>query len=204
MSVFFDFHTHNSNPPPGVTALISRPAPLPDDGKLYSLELHPWHCGGPELPAGFRENAVRAAGIGEIGLDRLRGPELSLQRQVLRAALEVAAELHKPVILHCVRAAAELQSDLKPYPGMKKLLHGFRGGVRELERWLELGFFVSLAPTALRPEFAPFAAARIGLETDDGEMPIAELYRRAGALFGADFTAVNARNFKAFLGIQLS
>lgn len=204
MSAFFDFHTHNTNPPPGVAALISRPAPLPEDGRLYSLELHPWHLAGPELPAGFRENAVRAAAIGEIGLDRLRGPELPVQRQVFRAALEVAADLHKPVILHCVRAAAELRSDLKPYPGMKKLLHGFRGGVRELEAWLELGFFVSLAPNALRPEFAPFAGERIGLETDDGAIPITELYRQAGEVFGADFAAVNARNFKAFLRIELS
>ena len=204
MSVFFDFHSHQVNPPPGVTALISRPAPLPEDGKLYSLQLHPWHLAGTELPAGFRENAVRAAAIGEIGLDRLRGPELPLQRQLFRTALKVAAEFNKPVVLHCVRAAAELRSDLKPYPEMKKLLHGFRGGVRELESWLELGFFVSLAPNALRPEFAPFASARIGLETDDGAIPITELYRRADELFGADFADVNARNFEAFLGSGLS
>lgn len=204
MSAFFDFHTHNANSPPGVTALISRPAPLPEDGRLYSLQLHPWHLAGPELPAGFRDNAARAAAIGEIGLDRLRGPELSVQRQAFRAALEVAAALHKPVVLHCVRAAAELRSDLKPYPEMKKLLHGFRGGVGELETWLKLGFFVTLGPNALRPEFAPFAGVRIGLETDDGKIPITELYRQAGELFGADFAAVNRRNFEAFLGSGLS
>ncbi len=196
MSDFFDFHTHKANPPPGVTALISHPAPLPADGKLYSLELHPWAL--TKIPENFRENAVMAAAIGEIGLDRLRGPELTVQRAAFRAALEIANELRKPVVLHCVRAASELRAELKPFPELKKLLHGFRGGVRELAEWIESGFLVSLAPAAIRSEFAPFAD-RLCLETDDGAEPIEEIYQRAGQAFGATFADINARNFKDFL-----
>ena len=110
--MFCDFHTHNAKPAEQVVKLLSAaelPAePLP--GVFFALELHPWEL--PETFSGlshaFLDQIHKADAIGEVGLDRLKGPTLDVQRLYLRAVLEAAADCRKPVVFHCVRAFPEL------------------------------------------------------------------------------------------------
>ena len=174
--MFCDFHTHNAKPAEQVLKLLSA-AELPEEdlpGVFFALELHPWNL--PEsftgLPENFLNQIRQADAIGEVGLDRLQGPAMDVQRQYLRAVLEAAADCGKPVVFHCVRAYPELLAEIKPFPQIRKMLHGFQGNDRKAAALLNAGFLLS-SRTRLYPEG--------GLETDAAELSIQEVYSRCQA-----------------------
>lgn len=196
----FDFHTHFS----GKNALVSAPV-KPDDCTYWSVEVHPWHL--PETFAEPDENFLSglrdADALGEIGLDRLRGPALDVQRKYLAFLLAAAEKASKPVVIHAVRCDSELDGELKNFSG-RVLVHGFRGSEAKLLHHLELGRFVSFAPGAWR-EHCSLLKCRglnnIGLETDDSQMNITDIYREAEQFFGVPQWENTCReNFLRFIG----
>ena len=190
--MFCDFHTHNAKPAEQVVKLLSAaelPAePLP--GVFFALELHPWEL--PEnfagLPEAFMEQIQRADAIGEVGLDRLKGPALDVQRQYLRAVLEAAADCRKPVVFHCVRAFPELLAAVKPFPQIRKMLHGFQGNEQKAAALQAAGFLLSS-----RNRLYPGG----GLETDAAELTIQEVYTHSQA---GDQAALEDRFFRFLKG----
>lgn len=99
------------------------PAPI-----TPAFGIHPWYAGEctDETPALLRDTLLRhpAACVGEIGLDGCR--DETHQPDALTIQLEAAAELRRPVILHCVRAWGKLFNTLLPWrdriPGW--MIHG--------------------------------------------------------------------------------
>ncbi|MBO7687183.1 MAG: TatD family hydrolase [Kiritimatiellae bacterium] len=78
----------------------------------------------------LRENlsADPHAGVGEIGLDRLKEKTISpAQRAAFAAQLEVAAEFARPVVLHGAKCWGEVVAACRPYAGRIPafLFHGF-------------------------------------------------------------------------------
>ena len=172
-----DFHAHR--PKSAARTLVSCGAEELSRYPLASLELHPWKL--PEqfvpLPRAFRETLNGAAALGEIGLDRLRGPALPVQQRYLEELLALAAELHKPVVVHCVRATEELLGARRRFPELRMLFHGFRGKPERLARLREHGFFISLGVAALNDvvlvEYLRSSGlGGIGFETDEVPEPI--------------------------------
>ncbi|MBR2643312.1 MAG: TatD family hydrolase [Lentisphaeria bacterium] len=169
---YCNFHTHAPAEAADTFQIVSAaflpPEPVPD-GVWYSLQFHPWDL--PEtfagLPEKFTEEAANAPVIGEIGLDRLRGPDLPVQRQYLDALLQFASDCKKPVIFHCVRAFPELLHAVKPYGKIRKLLHGFQGNEEKAKMLTDAGFLLTSRQT-LYPGG--------GLETDAANLSIQEVY----------------------------
>ncbi|MBQ4106181.1 MAG: TatD family hydrolase [Lentisphaeria bacterium] len=191
-----DFHTHCRVAPAAGTAVLVSAGSLPVETapeQYWSLELHPWYL--PEtwqgLPETFREEVMRADAVGEIGLDRLRGPAMPVQIAYCRAALQAARDCRKPVVFHCVRAFAELLMLVREVGCEHKLLHGFRGPAAFLAEVRRHGFLVSGAT------LADPAGTGCGLETDDRPETIAERYQSAG---GNAVAEQMAENFYGFLG----
>lgn len=179
---YCNFHTHAPDRAADTLQIVSAaflPAEKGQAGVWYSLELHPWDL--PEdftgLPERFVREAQTAPVIGEVGLDRLRGPALPVQRQYLRAILELAADCRKPVVFHCVRAIPELLAEVKPFPQIRKLFHGFQGNDEKAAMLRKAGFLLS-SRTRLYPEG--------GLENDAANLSIQEIYRRCGGEKEAD------------------
>ena len=161
-----DFHTHHPSARP---AILSAPAMV--DSRYTSWEFHPW-----TLPQNFStipenpENLSRFTALGEVGLDRMRGPELAVQQQFLTGFLRLASDFNKPVIFHCVRAFPELFALLKPF-SLRWAIHGFRGNVDLLNQIWQKGGIVSFHhsiadnPALLTALRRP--AGKIAFETDD-------------------------------------
>lgn len=161
-----DFHTHH---------LCDRPAILSTatvvNTRYASWEFHPW-----KLPENFSvlpenpEYLSNFTAIGEVGLDRLRGPELAIQQQYLHAFLQLASDYNKPVIFHCVRAFPELFALLKPF-SLRWAIHGFRGKVELLHQIWQKGGIVSFHhsiadnPALLAELRSP--AGKFAFESDD-------------------------------------
>ena len=194
-----DFHTHH-RPEPGISALYSGTEPL--SGVYNSLERHPWRLpetfqAQPELADRLR----RFDALGEIGLDRQRGPALPVQREYLRSYLQLAQELHKPVVLHVVRCFPEVLDLLRQFR-LKAMVHGFRGNARQLNELWRHGITVSfhhsaLAREDLRRELS-HPAGPFGFESDDDpQISIREMLERCPAAAAETLTD---QHFADFLG----
>jgi TatD DNase family protein len=175
--LFFNFHTHKTCE----NALVSsRENP---GCSFWSLEKHPWYL--PEKfifpDETFYEELSAASALGEIGLDRLRGPDLKVQREYLKAFLAAAERCGKPVVIHAVRCDSELDFELSRFSG-RVLIHGFCGGNKRLQEHLQYNRFVSFAPGGWKncPESLRASKLRnIGLETDDTNLNIEDIYLQA-------------------------
>ena len=161
-----DFHIHHKRLYPAILSSKSAQA-----GEYTSLEFHPWHL--PENFSGLPDFAAELndfTALGEIGLDRLRGPAIEIQQQYLKTLLQLASDCNKPVIFHCVRAFPELFALIKPY-SFPWAIHGFRGKVELLEEIRQRGGIVSLHGSVINnlPLLKKLASlqGKIAFETDD-------------------------------------
>jgi len=125
------------------------------EGVWFTAGVHPHEAsewdGGTE--AALRELAsdARCVAVGECGLDynrNLSPPDV--QRAVLAHQLRLAAELRKPLFLHCREAAEDLQAALRgalPALSAPLVVHCFTGSEAEVSGFLALGPLVHVGFT---------------------------------------------------------
>lgn len=196
---FIDIHTHQNLLEEDVAAIRNC---FPDKDALvgfsentpFSIGLHPWYI-KPETLFSEIETVRKLAAlstclaIGETGLDRNISVSLDLQKEVFRRHLEIAQDVSKPVIIHCVRAFQEILQIHKPFAGKVKLVfHGFNNNLQTADELLKRGHCISFGKALMNPVsnasklFPEIPNDRFFLETDDSENPIATYYQRAAAL----------------------
>lgn len=121
---------------------------------------HPWYLDGfdaADLRARLIANPV--AGVGEIGLDRLKDRNISPRmREVFEAQLRLAAELHRPVVLHgakcwgeVVQTIKKIEKEMQPRGGKIPafLFHGFSRSGGLIPDIIRLNGFISVGPALL-------------------------------------------------------
>lgn len=137
---------------PGTDAPSSRQAldiaAAHPDRVVAAAGLHPHDAAKWSAEADAIHEAARLAGaVGECGLDYYR--DLSprdIQRVAFRAQLELAADLDKPVIVHCRDAFGDVYEDLANAAlGERVVLHCWTGGPKWTKRFRELGAVFSFA-----------------------------------------------------------
>jgi TatD DNase family protein len=123
----------------------------------------------------------RVVAIGEIGLDFYRNlsPRPS-QLAAFQKQLDLAVELGLPVVVHCRQAHKEvydiLSAWVKANPAdnnRRGVIHCFSGNVDMARRYIELGFYISLAGSVTYPSAGELVEVarevpldRLLLETD--------------------------------------
>lgn len=196
---FYNIHTHYAAQAAEERVLRNaymyaqclRPVPY-----ALSAGLHPWFTGGDI--AGVRHNLYAALqnpqvkALGECGLDRLKGPPLPEQMRFLEMQKELAHEVVKPLLIHCVRAYDELFALLKDCT-VPVILHDYQAGEVMSRRFLQYPqFFFSLGRGLLRAApkhvkaYAIVPQQRILFETDSLRIPVREIYQRYTSLYGYD------------------
>jgi TatD DNase family protein len=193
---FFDAHTHHYNPlsvfEKDVFKIYSfgldefrtleKPGPL-----FFMVGLHPWFIRPNwnesktqlyEIWSHFRQ----CVAIGETGLDKIRGPQFESQWEAFNWHVEVAYELKKPLVLHCVKAWQEVYSTLKKYQGLKVMFHDFQGKCEQVNMFqrLQSEMFFSFSPrhSQNRHDLWNSCEGFRLLESDDSGMPIQSVYER--------------------------
>ena len=148
--------------------------------------VHPWTAAAVIIEDAVDRvrEAVRAdaaAGVGEIGLDRLRMRTVTpVQRQLFEAQLRVAAELRRPVVLHGAKCWGDVVKTVRPFvraiPSF--LFHGFSRSGGLIPEIVELNGFVSVGKAVLndhavnyRKLVAQIPRDRLLVETDDDAEP---------------------------------
>lgn len=112
---------------------------------LASFGIHPWYA-GQHLPEHEMEAYCACDFIGEIGMDNVwcQVPE-SVQRSVFARQLEIAEELHKPVLLHTKGMEREIARMLEGF-SQPVCIHWYSGTESDLEEYLRKGYFFTIGP----------------------------------------------------------
>ncbi|WP_166251995.1 TatD family hydrolase [Marinobacter salicampi] len=154
------------------------------EGLYYCLGIHPWFIDEHERPAlDYLAQELRAAprncvGLGECGLDRLRG-SLDKQQWWFEAQVELARDLDLPLVIHSVRTNDEVFDTLKKkrFQG-PALVHAFAGSEQQARKLTEFGIFLGVSGIITydraRKTTEAIASAPLSsliLETDAPDMP---------------------------------
>lgn len=167
-NAYIDIHTHR----PSAEAICPSQAGV-----------HPWQA----VDGSIDMQAMRQADmIGEIGLDYAAAVDRSVQEHVFRRQLEIAVQLRKPVVLHCVRAFEPTMAILKEYDLPGVVFHGFIGSTEQAAAAVERGYYLSFGLRTFRSPktlqaLRQIPAESLFCETDDDAVAIGEIYRRVAA-----------------------
>ncbi|MDP8921618.1 MAG: TatD family hydrolase [Chloroflexota bacterium] len=147
-------------------------------GVLAAVGIHPRRVAeieGPEHVIWSLAMLGGAAAIGEVGLDA-DAPDLEEQAYFLDASLDLADEVHLPLVLHVVgppEVHALALGRLRTRAPVSAVVHYFVGHGELARRYLEVGCDISVGKPVTRPENAALREAvaeipldRLLLETD--------------------------------------
>ena len=195
---YIDFHTHKAVSGDDVITIMNLmageevPSVFPGN-TLYSAGIHPWQLTAENLARLKAELLLTAAHphvvlIGEAGFDRLRGSSSEVQYQAFIYQAEIATEMEKPMVIHCVRGWEELRRAYRQMkPARPWVIHGFRGNGKLAASLADDGFWFSLGMEGITYEIlGAVSNDRILLETDTSERPVAEVYRCFAEVAGCD------------------
>ena len=139
--------------------------------------------------------------IGETGLDKFKEKDLSLQREIFIEHIRLSEEVHKPLIIHCVRAFEELleiKNQIKPQ--QKWIIHGFDSSPEMAASLVKQGIYLSVGERLLKKPgkskqvLALTPLSKLFIESDDGKTPIPELYRQV-----AEYYMIEIKDLKEFI-----
>lgn len=187
----WDIHTHREGQPYAIFqaegAKIEADIPV-------SIGIHPWEV-DPNWEAAFEKikgdaaQNPRVLAIGEAGFDRLKGSEISLQKQAFYAQASWAASLGIPLILHCVKSHDLLLEYLKSAKNPPNIIwHGWNQKSELARQLLPFPVFYSFGKQLLHPNSnaAKWLIACplecVFFETDDSGLEIGSIYQAASLL----------------------
>lgn len=129
---------------------------------LPCFGVHPWYVGDAEKESDW-EGKLRGfldrypyVPVGEIGIDRWIEPrDEALQERMFRRQLQIATEMDRPAMVHCLRAwgwlLEILEGEGEKRPG-KMLIHSFGGSAEMIRPLKEMGAYFSFAGSIFEPK----------------------------------------------------
>lgn len=204
MIPYIDIHTHNRTVSCDVKAVFNRDYDE-ETVPFCSIGIHPYlsvrALSSPDFIdrsiAQLRRKATsdEVIAIGEAGLDSTRGADMDTQTELFRRQVEVAEEVGKPLVIHCVRQYDEIirvQRRLKPVQTW--IVHGFRKNgqtARQLiGQGMELSFGNRYNAEALQ---LAYSSGHLWLETDESGMDIRDHYGNVAAVLGVSVEELKLR-----------
>nr|WP_321454079.1 TatD family hydrolase [uncultured Carboxylicivirga sp.] len=186
---FIDFHTHQHSSDEDVVSVYN--VPLSESSsdisnEFVSIGIHPWEIS--DINYQFKQVELNVTksntiAIGECGLDKVKGPELSVQLHVFKKHIHLSEKYRKPLIVHCVKAYSEiikLRKDIRPKQPW--IFHGFNSSAETLVQALKEGFYFSFGPIVLNEASKAVKALQkapldnIFIETDNSGIDVKDVY----------------------------
>jgi TatD DNase family protein len=196
--LYINIHTHHTKPVDGIISIgnLYKDFDTIDPDSLYSVGLHPWYLTTETWEEQFKvvkekSQLQNVVAIGEAGLDKVTETDFTLQQIVFAQHIQLANEVQKPLIVHCVRAHAEVIALLKQTPvQVPVIFHGFNKSIELARQLIALGYYLSfgkgLDKQGIQEIMAALPIAKIFLETDNSTASIAEIYTYAASAFQID------------------
>tara|TARA_B100000470_G_scaffold177504_1_gene141941 strand:- start:165 stop:920 length:756 start_codon:yes stop_codon:yes gene_type:complete len=173
----------------------------------------------------IEENYDHLSGIGEIGLDPtyVKDDEDSKRQiHVFETLLSLAEKFKKPVSIHSRKSLDDVFEIMTSYDAKRALLHWFDGSKKQLQKAMDMGFFVSYGPVTIYANdkqtlLSKTEESKILVETDGPvrfsrcfEMKSGQISYIPSIIFCAskilrktfdEMSFILEKNSKAFLGI---
>ena len=121
---------------------------------LPFIGIHP-ECANEELENTSKlieEHHEHISGIGEIGLDPTyvkQDEDATKQSKVFETLLSLAEKFNKPVSIHSRKSLDDVFEIMTSYNTKHALLHWFDGSKKQLQKAMDMGFFVSYGPVVI-------------------------------------------------------
>ncbi len=207
-----DIHTHNSLESSRNKRIynLDFPAEFLPFG-LSSIGLHPYKAPlfSDELISQIRTHLVSRSfsAIGECGLDASIDVDFGLQCKVFEAHIALSEEFSLPLIIHSVKANAEILKFKKLHqPKQAWIIHQFSGSehealnfLKESNIYLSFGKLLYQSSARVNQYFAKLPLDRIFLETDNSNLRIEDVYKEAAKRLNLPISDLEIRleqNFK--------
>lgn len=181
---YVDIHTHHSSATNAIAVLNVYPEDFnPQNGYYYSVGIHPWnaHLASVEKLNRLAECVAhkQVVAIGEVGIDKHAQASLSVQVELFKQQALLAEYVHKPLVIHVVKAMDELlamKQLIKPIQPW--IIHGFRGKSTVAQVYLNHGFYISFGEKFQSETLQQIPTNRLLLETDESECTIQTIYQQ--------------------------
>ena len=195
--MFINTHTHSQLYDAKID-LVNLGMGSSDKPNHYSYGIHPWYIEKETYEDQLRELKImvhekRCLAIGECGLDKLSKVDFELQEEVFIEQIKIANHIQKPLIVHCVKAFNELINCLNLNDNaVPVIVHGFNNNENIARILVNQGVYFSFGKALLGYESnAAKAIKNVGrknffLETDDADISIKYIYKKASELLGID------------------
>ncbi len=201
---FFDFHHHDFNKKNGIYNLKLNEIP---PANYFSAGIHP-----QDISDRFEEDFLwlktivkleNCVAIGECGLDGLIEIDENLQHEIFQKQIELANEIRKPIIIHCVKRFSQL-IHFKKKSKVPMIVHGFNKRKTIGDEMLKNEFCLSFGKSALynvnlQDFLKEIPIDQLFLETDSADFEIKDLYYKIAELKSCrieDFQQKIKRNLK--------
>ncbi|MBP7810492.1 MAG: TatD family hydrolase [Bacteroidia bacterium] len=194
--MFINIHTHKEMMDAKVE-LVSLHSPSAKKPNLYSFGIHPWKIDKDvndilqEMDTITRNR--RCIAIGECGLDKAIDTDFELQQKIFCEQIQIANEVQKPLMIHCVKAFNELTACLKKMNNtVPVIIHGFNNNQNIANDLLKQGYLLSFGKALLDDgSNASEVIKHVGrknffLENDDSDVSIRDIYKRASEILGIE------------------
>ena len=207
---YVDAHTHRLVTDDEVVSLVNienrSDLPLRDERHVLSYGIHPWYA--DKEPD--EEVLDTVSVIGEIGLDKVKGPSMERQKQVFKRQLYVAKRRQVPVVIHCVRSWQEVCSILSEIGlTMPLLFHGYSSSPQMADDLLaHYNAYFSFSTREMTRKksvevMKHIPITRLLIETDDSEeSSVRQLYAKVAEILNIqeeELKRVCWENFETFI-----
>ena len=179
--MYLDVHSHTQHSTSD-TLVIRNQYPLTaDTSEPFSVGIHPWFLNDFEaqwnalIPLAQHFNCWA---IGECGLDKNVTSPLPLQQEIFLRHIELAESLELPLIIHCVKAYAEvIQLRKRTRSQQLWILHGFRKNLKVAQELITHDIAISfgtplLYSHQLQEVFKKIPSEYRFFESDDSIQPL--------------------------------
>lgn len=183
---FIDIHSHNNQHEPHVLRVLNLIVGIDNKaGGLCTAGIHPWHIHSNTSTQWdllvVLANHEEVIGIGECGLDKRCNTEWNLQRDTFERQIQLANTVHKPLIIHSVRAYQEIVQLLHRTPAkVPVVFHGFNKKIELASSLLGAGYYLSLGNDILSGRHDELIRTipldRLFLETDNKTTNIVDIF----------------------------
>lgn len=183
----------------------------------YSIGIHPWYIDEENWQkqlATLQTHGLHKSvlALGECGLDKLCNTAFSLQEKVFVAQILWANKINKPLIIHCVKAYAEVQQLLKECKNkVPVIFHGYNKNEILAKELIKKGYYISfgkaLQNVSLQQVLSSLPIEQLFLETDDANISIEAVYSLAATVLKTDINTLILQitnNAKVVFGTSIS
>lgn len=198
---YIDIHSHSKRTTDDILTIISKDFSKGErvESKYESIGIHPWSSDIKNLDEVMQDFETYIKNqklwiLGEMGLDRVSGHDMEVQRKLFEAQLELAKSCEiQCIVIHCVKAYSDVLPILIQHKfSGKVLLHDYNSNLQSSQQfsnhfdtYFSFGKKLFNSDTQASKVFPQIDINKVFLETDDNnELQIEELYAHASDLLG--------------------